>query len=277
MGLNRLSLGLLLLLFLCRAAFSVDSRHPDVLAPTLSNLPRQFGQDFVDSVVDFGAYMVSPFSWDEQDWGAFLIVSGVTAGLLLVDRPLLFAVDPDKIQPVNDALKPIQMLGDFRVVGLPLPFLYFGSFFIQDKKLQLAAKLAMRSLVFQALINQFLKNATYRTKVDDPFDFNLGPPSWAIPSGGAFPAGHSSNVWAVMSAFAIVYKDDPLIPWVCYGLALGNNLAQVLNRDHWVSDLVFGAALGYFTSTFLASREEQRGFAVQASSQGVALGYSLRF
>lgn len=269
--------GLVFLLSLSGPAFSADTRQADVLTPTPGNLPRQFGRDFVDSAVDFGAYMVSPFSWDKQDWGTFLIVTGVTGGLLLVDRPLFFAVDPNDIRPLNEALLPIQMLGDFRVVGLPLPILYFGSFFLEDKKLQLASKIAIRSLVYQALINQFLKNAIYRTKIDDPLDFKLGPPKWEIPSPGAFPGGHASNVWAVMSAFAIVYEDDPLIPWVCYGLALGNNVAQVLNRDHWVSDLFFGAALGYYSSKFLASRDEQRGFAIQASSEGIALGYLMQF
>jgi len=271
------AVGVMGLLLFCGTALCSDLRRSESLAPTPSNLPSQFGQDFVDSAVDFGAYMTSPFSWDREDWGNFLIVTAVTGGLLFVDRPLFVAVDPNKIQGLNDVLKPIQMLGDFRVVALPLPFLYFGSFFVGDKKLQLAAKLAMRSLAYQALINQFLKNATYRTKADNAFDFHLGPPKWEIPSSGAFPAGHASNVWAVMSAFAIVYKDDPLIPWICYGLALGNNVAQILNQDHWVSDLFFGAALGYFSTTFLASREEQRGFAIQASSKGVALGYSVQF
>ena len=271
-----MKVGILLFLMVPALALSADTGR-EIYAPTVSNIPRQFGRDFVDTAVDLGAYLASPVSWDKKDWATFLVVTGVTVGLFFVDRPIFFAFDPAKTKPVSDALEPIQLLGDFRTTAVPLSVLYVGSFFVHDKKLQSAARLGIRSLMFQALINQTMKNVIFRRKVDSPWDFQLGPPRWEIPSPGAFPAGHSSNVWAVMSAFALVYEDDPVIPWVCYGLALGNNVAQVLNRDHWISEIFFGAAMGYFTTTFLASRDEQRGFAVHLSPESLALGYRMEF
>lgn len=56
----------------------------------------------------------------------------------------------------------------------------------------------------------------------------------------AFPSRHAAVVWAVATPFAKQYGAD----WL-YGAAVLTNLARVGSREHWVSDSVAGALIGY--------------------------------
>lgn len=56
----------------------------------------------------------------------------------------------------------------------------------------------------------------------------------------AFPSRHAAVAWAVATPFAKEYGAD----WL-YGAAALTNLARVGSREHWVSDTVAGALIGY--------------------------------
>lgn len=56
----------------------------------------------------------------------------------------------------------------------------------------------------------------------------------------SFPSIHASVAWAALTPYAKEYD----MPWL-YGLALLSNAGRVAGRDHWVSDTVGGAFLGY--------------------------------
>lgn len=57
----------------------------------------------------------------------------------------------------------------------------------------------------------------------------------------AFPSGHSTLVWAVVTPYAKQLD----APWL-YGVAALTNAARVMGRAHWFSDTVGGAVLGYW-------------------------------
>ena len=56
----------------------------------------------------------------------------------------------------------------------------------------------------------------------------------------SFPSRHAVVAWAVATPFAKEYGAD----WL-YGAAVLTNLARVGSREHWVSDTVAGALIGY--------------------------------
>jgi membrane-associated phospholipid phosphatase len=56
----------------------------------------------------------------------------------------------------------------------------------------------------------------------------------------AFPSIHTALAWSVLTPVAQRYD----APWL-YGVAALTNVARVASRDHWLSDTVAGAVLGY--------------------------------
>jgi len=225
---------------------------------SILDFPSKFSEDFVDTAVDYGPYWTSPFRWQDKEWGIFWNIVGITGALLLVDQPLFKSVEPKNFESINTPLKAFHDFGDWRYTSVFLSATYIGSYILQDTKLNRAARIATKSFLFQSLVNQGLKNIIYRTKIDDPYDFRATPPSWKVPSSGAFPSGHASNMWSTMSGFALAYKDDPVIPVICYTSATIGSILLVTNDSHWISDIVLGAALGYYSAEYMTYIDDQR-------------------
>jgi membrane-associated phospholipid phosphatase len=60
------------------------------------------------------------------------------------------------------------------------------------------------------------------------------------------PSTHATVMWATVTPFAKEYD----MPWL-YGLAAVTNFARMYDREHWLSDTVAGAAIGYGLGTML--------------------------
>jgi hypothetical protein len=68
--------------------------------------------------------------------------------------------------------------------------------------------------------------------------------------GGAFPSSHSALAWSFASVVAHEYP-KPLMQIAAYGSASAVSLARVYSRDHSLSDVFVGAALGYGIGTHI--------------------------
>jgi membrane-associated phospholipid phosphatase len=56
----------------------------------------------------------------------------------------------------------------------------------------------------------------------------------------SFPSRHTAVMWAAVTPYAQEYR----APWL-YGIAAITNAARVGSREHWLSDTVGGALVGY--------------------------------
>jgi membrane-associated phospholipid phosphatase len=59
----------------------------------------------------------------------------------------------------------------------------------------------------------------------------------------------------VATVIARRHGNHKWVPWVAYGLAALTSLSRLPANEHYVSDLVFGAALGYSIGRFVVLRE----------------------
>src|SRR5262249_41264054 len=62
----------------------------------------------------------------------------------------------------------------------------------------------------------------------------------------SFPSIHAALAWSLVTPYAEHYR----VPWL-YGLAALTNAARVSSREHWFSDTVAGAVLGYAIGDYL--------------------------
>jgi membrane-associated phospholipid phosphatase len=70
-------------------------------------------------------------------------------------------------------------------------------------------------------------------------------------SGASFPSGHAVNTWALASVIAHEYPRPRIIPILVYSYAMGVNAARFVARKHFASDVVAGAAIGWFIGDFV--------------------------
>ena len=94
-------------------------------------------------------------------------------------------------------------------------------------------------------------------------------------SDSSFPSVHTTLAWSVLTPIAQRYD----APWL-YGVAALTNFARVTGRDHWLSDTVAGAVLGYVVGDWFGRRADATGDAtfssVMVMPRGVAMSMSFR-
>ena len=98
-------------------------------------------------------------------------------------------------------------------------------------------------------VSEVGKLATDRARPTD----DLGATSFGTVkrSQSSFPSAHSALAWALLTPYAKYYD----APWL-YGVAALTNAGRVMGRDHWVSDTVAGAALGYYLGDLFYRRSD---------------------
>ncbi len=94
----------------------------------------------------------------------------------------------------------------------------------------------------------------------------------------AWPSGHASSSFALASVLDEFYGPKAGLP--AYGLASLIGMRMIDQGDHWASDVVFGAALGWVIGHSVAGKKELQfaGFKVlpyTASARGPVLGVNL--
>jgi membrane-associated phospholipid phosphatase len=91
-------------------------------------------------------------------------------------------------------------------------------------------------------------------------DTTNDPHEWFKGGLGSFPSAHVTGAFAVGTVFAESGSDDfrLLRRFLGYGLGVGTAYARLHHNQHWLSDVVAGAALGTSTGFFVMARHEQR-------------------
>jgi membrane-associated phospholipid phosphatase len=129
--------------------------------------------------------------------------------------------------------------------------------------IQMGAGLAgAQALLVNAIINTGEKILSGRRGPDNlldnlsqrqvPFQHTKNPADFSLDfwnhthQDGRFmwPSGHTSAIFAFVSAFRTYYPEKRWIPWVGYPFALFTAVAMVDGDFHWASDVVAGALLG---------------------------------
>ncbi len=80
----------------------------------------------------------------------------------------------------------------------------------------------------------------------------------------AFQSGFASNHTAIAFALATPFAQQFDSPWL-YGLAAATAFGRIQKRDHWLSDTVGGAALGYGIGSLLTQQQNKNGKGVSIS------------
>ncbi len=190
-----------------------------------------------------------------------------TLGLLLAGAVLAGAStaieDPDQMERVlgNGAVGEGADLGNLYgsafVLGLGAASLTAGGQLGGDPELRDLGSSMARSLFYTGVVVWSLKIAVGRRR----------------PNGGShsFPSGHTAAAFAVAPIFAQRLGPRAALP--AYALAIGTALGRMEERKHYLSDVVFGAAVGLSIGAAVAGSDG--GPEVTLDTRGV--GLTIRF
>jgi membrane-associated phospholipid phosphatase len=92
----------------------------------------------------------------------------------------------------------------------------------------------------------------------------------------AWQSGFPSNHVAVAFALATPFAQQHDMPWL-YGVAAATAFGRVQKRQHWVSDTVAGAAMGYAIGSLLTEQGRgDKGMRLSVTPQSVSANWAFK-
>ncbi len=256
---------------------------------------------------NFGEQACAPFHMSGRDAIWLTGISITSAAVFFADQ------DVERIaRPMNDRnpwLKTFSpeftQLGDYYGYALLAGYGGYSLLFHQRKALHtavLASQAAITSGVWvrvvKLLTGRMRPGATYN---DRQFtnDHWFGPIAQfdpevkkgrSVAAFDAFPSGHTAAAFSIATVFALEYKDKKAVPIIAYSLASLVAFSRLIEHEHWASDLIPGAVIGYgcgkqvvnyyrklFPATSSANEKKSQSSFYFTNSQGVRIHYSLVF
>jgi hypothetical protein len=187
---------------------------------------------------------------DAMVWGG---IAGTTALLLTVDEPVAREAHRLRnesifVQKVSPA---VTQFGQFYVpYSIAAAYCLEGLVFNDDTSVD-TGLLAAQAMLHSGIVVQVLKNIFGRSR---PF-VHSDEDAWHGPGmilrrdahGGfspydSFPSGHTITAFSL--ATVIAGRESPWVGYVAYTCATLTGISRLTQHEHWLSDVVAGAALG---------------------------------
>ena len=191
----------------------------------------------------------SPFHTSKSDAKWWLIFGGATAGLIVADRHI------ERQLPNTSAQ--IHLGQDFSHIGaaytlVPLGAIaYFAGTKAGSEHFREVGLLTFESLIDTTIVELVIKGVTHRARPlesDGKGRFWDSKASWYNSS---FPSGHTINTFAIASIFAHEYHHTRWPVYAAYAFAGIVTGARLAGRNHFPSDVVAGAAMGWFIGDYV--------------------------
>ena len=208
-------------------------------------------------------------------WYEPLVVVGGIALTGALDEPVANHFRDHRSQGAQDVADAWAKVGTVGVVGVTVGVLAGGLISHNDKVTHAGLRLAFSAALAGAAAEgmKFVLGRERPLQNTSAWDFDPGHYD------AAFPSGHTTLAFAMAASLS----DDIHRTWATvglYGLATGVAVSRVYQQEHWVSDVVGGAALGITSAKVVSGR--WRIFGLQPprfliGARGPAVGWSMAF
>ncbi|MBA4122788.1 MAG: phosphatase PAP2 family protein [Acidobacteria bacterium] len=212
------------------------SPTPQVSPNPAPSLERKF---FKHILRDQQAIWTSPFHLNKGN-GRWLAPLGLsTAALIATDRQTVKAFDNESPGTLTASRNVSRIGSDYGAGGIVAAF-YFVGLASNNKRARETGLLGAEAFIDSAIVSQTLKITTQRLRPgggEERGRFFIG--------GNSFPSGHAASIWSVATVIAYEYQDKPLVKYGVYGLAMAVSLSRYIGREHFLSDVLVGSAIGF--------------------------------
>ncbi len=214
-------------------------------AQTDSMLVNDFS-NFINVSADFYR---SPLRFDSDDWIKFSAVVGIAAVASIADTEVR-TFSQNNRSNFADNLFNIDKYYYVQFMGASVIAFYgYGLFADNNKIRKLAVKLTEATFIATSitLITKTIIGRGRPYKQDSQYSFN---PFTFDNDYNSFPSGHTTLAFAYSTVMAnevdnVFWK----IGW--YSLAGLAGYARIYHNQHWFSDVLMGAAVGFFSGEFV--------------------------
>lgn len=189
----------------------------------------------------------SPFSFNQKDWIIFGGITGLTAFSTQFDKDVkIFSqnLSGNKFTNRDD-----EEWAVYSILAASIAVYIYGITGSKESYRETGVSL-ISSVFYSGLITSGIKFLTGRNRpyvTENQNDFSPFSTEYTSTS---FPSGHSTLAFTFATVLA--NRTDNLIASIgLYSFAGYIALSRVYHNQHWLSDILFGAAIGYFVGRYI--------------------------
>ena len=233
--------------------------------------------------------LAQPVHYDWKDWTAFAGVAAVTTLAFVYDDEIYNFIDGTFADNRwNTVSKCTDVFGEEYFILPSVALTYAIGVIDKDSRLRNVSLAALQSFVYAEVASAGLKVLTCRMR---PLEVNgqqstvnsqqstANSQTWLGPfksfESTSFPSGHAMRSFALAATVAGFYPEKKWVGIVSYSLATVTSVGRVISKEHWASDVIVGAAIGYFIGRGVVKFNEKIGNVSSVEIQPVATNYGL--
>jgi len=241
--------------------------------PTPAPKPSLEKKFFVNILKDQRAIWTSPFHLHGQDAKWLAPLGLTTAALIVTDRStsdelVEHGINAKRVRISRD----ISWLGSMYATMGTAGILYLIGSATHNDHLRETGLLGAEALIDSGIVVNALKTASQRkrpTTEHSSGEFFEG--------GTAFPSGHAISAWSLATVIAQEYRHRPLVQVGAYGLATAVGISRYTGRNHFLSDVLVGSAVGYGIGRYVYYKHHDTSLAARNEKQNDSIVRSKLF
>ena len=262
---------ILLLVIICQ--LTANGQQPIANSQDCETL---LSKKYLKSYWDSGLTILSqPLHYDWKDWAAFGGVAAATTLAFVYDDEIYSMINKKLYDSnVGAITKYTNVFGEELFILPCIAGTYAIGAINKDCRLRNMSLAVLQSFVYAEVASAGLKVLTCRMRPSDSGTQNwLGP--FATFESTSFPSGHAMRSFAVATTVAGFYPEKTWVGIVSYSMAALCSAGRVASAEHWTSDVIVGAALGYFIGRGVVKFNNKIGNIASVDIQTVATNYGL--
>jgi hypothetical protein len=208
------------------------------------------GQYLKSYFTDLDDFLLRPLKWERKQLITATTITAAGVGLYFYDEP----VRDFFIRQNSDFLKEAdKWFFDPLGIGIYMAPMLGIMYFAGDERAKGTSLAVVKAYGYGLGSSVSLKYLLQRARPahfdpPNPYHWDGLFGSWKY---DAFPSTHATLSFAMATVIALEYWETTWIPVMCYSLATMASLARIQSGNHWPSDVLIGAALGYGVGKFI--------------------------
>jgi len=212
-----------------------------------------------------------PFSWNQDNWlivGSLFLAVG---GIYCVDEDLREIYQKNRNEVADAIFKGAKQVGEVKIMFPAMALTALAGYIAKDEKTVDTGMLCLKSSFLALSVTQILQLTAQRQK---PYK-EEGKQFW---NGNgisffrdSFPSGHSTLVWSLAPVLAEQYQETKFITPMAYSIAVLTSLSRLNDDQHWTSDVLTGAVIGYVTGKYILKNTPHFYLSPQKDLPGVTI------
>ena len=222
-----------------------------------------------------------PLHYDWKDWTVFAGIATATTFAFVYDDEIYDFVNKTFTNSQSNTISQYtDIFGEELFIVPSIALTYAVGTIDKNPRLKNLSLATLQSFIFAEVASAGIKVLTCRERPQIPSP-NPAPESrsheWLGPfatfESTSFVSGHATRAFALATTVAGFYPEKKWVGVVSYSFAAATSLGRIISKEHWTSDVIVGAALGYFIGRGVVKFNEKIGNINTVKIEPIATNY----